>query len=212
MTDEQLWNEYLIPGTDVLINKFKIKTKEELKEVEKIITRKSLAKLYLKPEEGNFDIEHLKKIHKRIFKDIYPFAGEFRKCSLQKEDHIFCMPNDINNLLKEILENMNKEFEEEIYSSTEFAFKLAKYYYDIIYIHPFREGNGRTIRTFIRDFTVEKSKGKACGEFDLDYTKIDGANLLLGTAQRYIYPNFIEMEFMKGLVKKDINDIMRKRK
>ena len=49
-------------------------------------------------------------------------------------------------------------------------------------------------------------------EFDLDYTKIDGANLLLGTAQRYIYPNFIEMEFMKGLVKKDINDIMRKRK
>ena len=122
MTDEQFWNEYLIPGTDVLINKLNINDKDELNEVEKLLTRKSLAKLYLDPVEGNFDMEHLKKIHERIFKDIYPFAGKFRKCTLQKDDHIFCNPNQIEPLLNEILEKMNKEFEEEIYSSTEFAF------------------------------------------------------------------------------------------
>ena len=203
MTDEQIWNEYLIPGTDVLINKFNITEKEELKEVEKLITRKTLTKLYLKPEEGNFDIEHLKKIHKRIFKDIYPFAGEYRKCSLQKDDHVFCNPNQIESLLIETLSRMNKDFKEDIYSIPEFAFKLAKYYYELIYIHPFREGNGRAIRVFIRDFVVEKSKNKSCGELDLDYTRVDGQNLLLGTAQRYVYPSFIEIEFMKGLVKKE---------
>lgn len=203
MIDDKFWDEYLIPGTDVLINKFNITNKEELKQVEKLITRKSLAKLYLKPEKGNFDIEHLKNIHRRIFKDVYPFAGKIRKCTLQKDDHVFCNPELIQPLLVETLSNMNKEFDEDIYSTSDFAFKLAKYYYEIIYIHPFREGNGRTIRMFIRDFIVEKSKNKSCGELDLDYTKIDGENLLLGTARRYLYPSLIETEFMKGIVIKE---------
>lgn len=203
MTDEQLWNNYFIPGTNVLNNKLNITNQEELKQVEKLITRKSLAKLYLNPEKGNFDVEHLKNIHKRIFKDIYHFAGEYRKCTLQKDDHVFCNPNQIEQILTETLSNMNKDFEKDIPSKAEFAFKLAQYYYALIYTHPFREGNGRAIRAFIRDFVVEKSKNKSCGELDLDYTKIDGDNLLLGTAQRYIYPSFIEIEFMKGLVKKE---------
>ena len=209
MNDDELWNEYLIEGTNVVKNNLNIQNIEELKKAEKMLTRKSLAHLYLEPVTGNFDFEHLKEIHIRIFKDIYPFAGEIRKCTLQKDDHIFCNPDQIEPLINDVLNRMNEDFKNEIYSKQEFAYKLAKYYYELIYVHPFREGNGRAIRVFIRDFVVQNSKDKFCGSFDLDYTKIDGENLLLGTAQRYIYPSFIEIEFMKGLVHKENNKIMK---
>lgn len=202
MTEEESkirWEEYLIPGTDILKNNLGIINKEELKEQEKIIVRKKLAYLYLKPIEGNFDIEHLLNIHKFIFNEIYPFAGEFRTCTMQKNT-MFLNPDQIENYLKETLNEMNNVFNQDISSIQEFAFKLGSYYYDLIYIHPFREGNGRTIRTFIRDFVIEKSKNMSCGPLDLDYTKIDSENLLMGTANRYIYPSMIEVEFMKGLV------------
>ena len=202
--DQINWDSYLIPNSNVLKNKLDITNYEELKEKEKNIVRKKLAYLYLKPINGNFDTNHLLNIHKFIFDEIYPFAGEFRICSMQKTT-MFCNPKEIENHLKEILIEMNNVFSEDITSIQEFAFKLGSYYYDLIYVHPFREGNGRSIRVFIRDFVVEKSKNMSCGPLDLDYTKIDSANLLMGTANRYIYPSMIEVEFMKGLVQLEKN-------
>ena len=198
--EEINWNSYLIPGTDVLINKLGAMTNEELSEKERKIVREKLILLYLRPIKGNFDISHLLSVHKYIFDDIYPFAGKLRTCTLQKDIHMFCNPEDIEKQLTETLKQMNEEFDKDIYSKESFAFKLAPFYNDLLYIHPFREGNGRTIRSFLRDFVVEKSKNKTCGEFDLDYTKIDKEKLLLGTAFRYIYPSYLEMEFINGLV------------
>lgn len=210
--DKENWDEYFIPGTDVLVNKLGITNKEELKEIEKIITRKTLAKLYLKPVMENFDINHLSEIHKRIFESIYPFAGKFRTCSLQKDNHVFCSPVMIEENLNSILKRMNEEFNDSISSVAEFAFKLGKYYYELITIHPFREGNGRSIRVFIREFVLDKSRNLSFGPLDLDYTRINSKNLLLGTAARYIYPSHIEMEFMNGLVHIEKNNDKRRRK
>lgn len=197
--DQIKWDAYLIPNTNVLNNKLGITNLEELKEKEKEIVRKKLAYLYLKPIEGNFTLEHLQRVHKFIFDEIYPFAGELRNCTMQKNT-MFCRPEEIKKSLEETLIEMNSAFNKNIASTSEFAFLLGKYYYELIYVHPFREGNGRTIRTFIRDFVVEKSKNMSCGPIDLDYTKIDKNNLLLGTVRRFLYPSMIEMEFMKGLV------------
>lgn len=47
---------------------------------------------------------------------------------------------------------------------------------------------------------TEKSKTLGCGPLDLDYTKMDSNNLLLGTAERYVFPSMLEVEFMKALV------------
>ncbi|MBR6690370.1 MAG: Fic family protein [Bacilli bacterium] len=114
---------------------------------------------------------------------------------------------EIEQNLKMTLKQMNEEFDSiDIPSARDFAFRLGKYYYEIIYLHPFREGNGRSIRSFLRDFVVQKSKNKSCGPLDLDYTKLDKNNLILGTALRYIYPSYVEMEFVKGLVPYIKND------
>lgn len=197
--DQIKWDSYFIPNTNVLKNNLGISNFEELKEQEKNIVRKKLAYLYLRPIDGNFDSEHLLNIHKFIFNEIYPFAGTYRTCSMQKNT-MFCNPDEIKKYLDETLQEMNLVFSKDVYNISDFAFKLARYYYELIYIHPFREGNGRTIRVFIRDFVREKSKNLPCGELDLDYTKINSENLLLGTVRRYVYPSMIECEFMKGLV------------
>ena len=116
---------------------------------------------------------------------------------------MFCNPNEIAKTLNEILDEMNSTFDSDISYESDFAFKLAYYYYELIYVHPFREGNGRTIRAFLRDFVLSKSEHLTCGPLDLDYTKMNAENLMLGTVRRHIYPSMLEMEFMKGLVKAD---------
>lgn len=199
----QDWDSYLIEGTDILKNNFNIMDFDKLKEIEKQVTTETLTLLYLEPVLGNFDSEHLKEIHRRIFEPIYPFAGKIRTCSLAKTGE-FCAPQNIQKDLQTILKNMNIDFEN-ISSFDQFAFKLADYYSKIIWIHPFREGNGRSIRVFFREFVLEKSKNCPFGPLDLDYTKMNKENLMLGTVQRYIYNSYIEMEFRKGLVKIENN-------
>lgn len=192
------WDDYLIPGTNILSNKLNITNRNDLIEAEKLITRKTLAKRYLKPKCKFFNAQELKDLHKDIFGSIYPFAGEFRLCTLGKDRSAFCDPAYIENNLNEILTELNNL--PHINSLQELAFYIAPFYHDLIMVHPFREGNGRTIRVFFREFVLEKSKNLGCGPLDIDYTKMDSNNLLLGTAERYVFPSMLEVEFMKALV------------
>lgn len=199
--EKDYWDDYLIDGTDVLKNNLNIDDKEKLKEIERNISRTNIAALYLNPICKNFDIEDLKRIHHFIFKKIYPFAGKIRLCTLGKNKTSFCDPKNIENYLIDILNDLNNI--PNISSISEFAFYIAPFYHDLIMVHPFREGNGRTIRVFIREFVLEKSKNLPCGPLDVDYTKMDSKNLLLGTVERYVFPSMLELEFMKAIVKKE---------
>ena len=43
-------------------------------------------------------------------------------------------------------------------SKHDLADLLSKLYTQLIYCHPFREGNGRSIREFVREYSIIKSK------------------------------------------------------
>ena len=192
------WDDYLIEGTNVLKNKFNITTKEELsvKEQENIIVKLTL--LHLEPIANECSFKVLKEIHKNIFDDVYYFAGEVRTCTLSKNGYNFLEPEKIEDEANLIIEEYKNKIDN-VNSIGELAFVLAPFYYDLIRIHPFREGNGRTIREFLREVVLLKSKNFSF-DIELDYTKIDKNNLMLGTKERYFYPSMLEIEFMKGLV------------
>lgn len=61
-------------------------------------------------------------------------------------------------------------------------------------IHPFREGNGRTIREFMRQFTSYKFPG-----YTIDFTKMNKKNLLLGVVERNNYPLLLAFEINNTL-------------
>lgn len=140
-----------------------------------------------KPIIGSYDIEHLKKIHEHIFKyaeskqaknedEKFYNPGSFRpKCngwakdrsnecylnsivfySRMDENDIADLNNTLSNIDVKALSALNEH---------DFSKEIANLYAKLDYIHPFKEGNSRTIREFTRTLALE------C-EFNLDWEKI----------------------------------------
>ena len=191
------WDDYFIDKTNVLKNKLGITDNKVLEENEKEITLKKLTYLELFPIEGKFDINHLKAVHMFLFSDIYPFAGKFRTCSLAKKTQ-FYDPSIIEDELKKTLEELNNSITD-IYDERKYAYVLAKAYYNMMAIHPFREGNGRSTREFLREFVLDKNK-LLTFNVKLDFSKIDKESFLTAVQYRYVYPSLLEEEFYKALV------------
>lgn len=162
---------YCYPDSNVLKNRLNIRDNNLLKTAEEEITLIKQMELLKNPINGNFSKTHLMNIHKFIFEDIYTFAGKTRREQISKADTMFYPPNLINReldkLFAEIKEkNMLKEADEK-----KFFNNLAYVMAELNIIHPFREGNGRTIREFVR--TMAKYMG-----FDLNWGNADREELL----------------------------------
>ncbi len=195
---DRLWNSYFYPGTTTLKNKLGIIDQEELKQREAEITFEKLVELYMNPIEGNFDIDHWKQIHKYLFEDLYEWAGEYRYVNMQKETGFTDIRN-LNTYLDAEFKLMNAEINN-IYSTYTLAAFLAEYYVHLMAIHPFREGNGRSCREFLREFVANKTKNAPCGPHELDWTQFDGDVILETVKFSMVFRGQIEMEFMKSLI------------
>lgn len=173
------WMKYYYPGTNVIFNNYGIKDYDMLKEVEATNSFKRLVELQKKPIDMNFDKNHLNEINKYLFEDIYPFAGKYRDTNMPDEYGNFIDINgagDIGRYLDDLLEKTERELMM-VSSKQEFAELLSKIYEDLMKCHPFREGNGRTIREFVREFSVAKSRELGIGNLELDWSKVDKENL-----------------------------------
>jgi len=164
-------SKYCYLGTSVLINNANIKDFDELENIDRLQTTYVLSKLYLEPIKGDFDIEHLKQIHKTLFNELYPFAGEFRYENISKDGIPFCRPEIIYMYLNELLKQMQKE-SAKLSSEDDLIHFLAYFYSEINLVHPFRDGNGRTLREFFREYVLELNKKINFGHFELDFSKL----------------------------------------
>lgn len=162
---------YCYPDSNVLKNKLNIRDNKLLKTAEEEITLIKQMELLKNPIKGNFSKSHLMNIHKFIFEDIYPFAGKIRREQISKADTMFYPPNLIDKELDKVFtkikeKNMLNETDKE-----KFFDNLAYVMAELNIIHPFREGNGRSIREFIR--IMAKRMG-----YDLNWGNVDREELL----------------------------------
>ena len=141
---------YCYAGTAVLRNRFGIRDADELRQVEADITAIRQMDLLNHPIRGRFTSHHLCAIHRYLFGDIYPFAGHFRRESIAKGHTIFLAPDQIAPKLKQLLLELTAEHHLRKLHGAAFGERLAYYFAELNYIHPFREGNGRATREFIR--------------------------------------------------------------
>lgn len=192
------WNKYFIPDTNVLINNLGITNEEELFNRELEITFEKLLQLYKNPIKMNFDARHLKEIHKYLFCDIYPFAGEYRKVYMQKNNSYFAPVSQIDFRVNYVLDQMSNEVNH-ISTLYDFACFLAGSYIELLQIHPFREGNGRTIREFIREYANDKSKNLPFGEVSFSWANIDSEAINDIIDKSVAFKSIIELEFLKAL-------------
>lgn len=165
-------SKYTVDEDDkVLRNKLGIWDEDSLNEAERMITSYKLANLYLSTGAQTFDAEHLKSIHKYLFEDIYPFAGEFRKENISKKI-TFCLVQFIEPELDRALKNAMKVVPKLVNRDALLRF-VTEFYSDLDMIHPFREGNGRTEREFMRQYIDFVCKKNNLEQYYLDYSLIE---------------------------------------
>lgn len=142
-----------INENSVLKNKLNITEYDELNEVEAVIGKSKLLSLS-NIKVTYFNEELIRDIHNYIFSDIFEWAGSYRKVPIFKEELVlprysvpYSEPKNISKDLKRTINDVNeidwsKLHGEEL--TDLFARKMA-----IVWkVHPFRDGNTRTIVSF----------------------------------------------------------------
>ena len=148
-------SNYCYKNSNVLINKLDIHNEKVLQKFEAKITAAKLLALRKKGIIGNFDTQHLIDIHTYLFEDIYPFAGKFRNENIAKGVFRFAEFEYIEPELERLLNELKSENYLEGLSKKDLTQRLAYYLSELNVLHPFREGNGRTIREFIRELALK---------------------------------------------------------
>jgi fido (protein-threonine AMPylation protein) len=165
-------NPYL-DTNGALRNKFGITDKALLAEVEYGLTTQRIYSLQENPLPGDFDLAHLKGIHKHLLGDVYAWAGQEREVNYSKrsaEDMnykgVFAQSQDIKQMADELylrtvgqnyLQGLNKE---------QFAQALAPIYAQWNQIHPFPEGNGRSLQIMMAQLAEKAGH-------ELNFDKVD---------------------------------------
>lgn len=145
---------YCYPGTRVLRNKLNITDSDELYNAERDLATLRNLELMHKLIEGTFDFSYLCKIHKYLFQDIYDWAGEVRTVDIAK-NNLFCRYFFIQNEADRIFAELSSEHYLSRLPIDVFPSRLAYYFAEVNALHPFREGNGRTQREFIRQLAFQ---------------------------------------------------------
>lgn len=197
-------SDYFYEDTYVLKNLLNIRDENILNEAERKLTSLRLAKLTNEPLRGWFKFEDLKAIHKYLFKDVYGWAGELRKCEINKSS-LFCLFNYIEVEADAVFKKLYQEKLFINYDTKTTINKLVTLFADINAIHPFREGNGRTQRIFIEN--LARVNG-----IKLDLTRIPQQDMILASRRSMINDEsllqewFIRCSIPSKYQDMDIND------
>ena len=146
---------YLYGDTSVLRNLAEIRDANRLSQFESDHFFARLLELHENPIRGSFDSDHLRQIHRYLFQDVYAWAGEFRTVPIAKGNSFFARPEHIGPELQKLFHQLAAEQSLRGKDSKGFCQRAAHYLGEINALHPFREGNGRAQREFIRELALE---------------------------------------------------------
>ena len=148
-----------------LENKLELTSSADLARAEERISKKKALELFEsglldKLEAGKFSA--LKAIHKYLFDEIYDFAGELRTVNISKGNFRFAPLMYLEAALSNIDKMPQSTFDE-----------IVEKYVEMNIAHPFREGNGRSMRIWL-DLILKKELHQV-----IDWSKVDKEDYLL---------------------------------
>lgn len=174
-----------------LENKLGITDSATLARTEEKLSKEKAVKLF---EYGILDnqkagsFQALAEIHKYLFEDIYDFAGKIRTVNIAKDGFRFAPVMYLESSLENI----------EIMPQNDFD-SIVEKYVEMNIAHPFREGNGRSMRIWL-DMMFRKELSMA-----VDWSRIDKEDYLLAMERSPIRDIEIK-HLLKNALTADIND------
>ena len=174
-----------------LENKLGITDSAELARMEEQISKKKAAELFEfgrldQMEAGSFAA--LQEIHKTLFGEIYDFAGEVRTVNLSKGNFRFAPVMYLDAALANVEKMPQNTFDE-----------IVEKYVEMNVAHPFREGNGRSMRIWL-DLMFKKEIKQV-----VDWSQVDKDDYLLAMERSPIRDIEIKHVLSKAMTDK-IND------
>lgn len=162
------------PGTTVLVNRFDLRTQEELDAVEAVLVTAKAMQWEEDPLCGTFDFEHYKRIHKHLFGELYEWAGTVRTINISKKGTRFCPVEEIPRVSEAIFTRLAKNAYLRGLPRDEFSAELTDLYQRTNELHPFREGNGRTQKVFLAQLAQNAG-------YRMDFSCADPDELMIAT-------------------------------
>ncbi len=151
MASTEFVDPYLDPQTGLLRNKVGARTKVALDEAEGDLSFARLIQLVDRPPKPTGDLDEFRAIHRHLFQDVYEWAGQLRTVDVRKnvEGAEFFLPvSMIGRAAGYAAEELRGDNALRGMDRDRFVDRLAYHYDQFNYVHPFREGNGRTQRVF----------------------------------------------------------------
>jgi cell filamentation protein len=140
------------PDYSVLRNRFNIRDQGELDAVE----RELVAQGWREPAPtGQFDLGHLRALHRHLFQDIYEWAGELRTVEISKDGHQFQFRRYIETGMADVHRRLVVKDYLRGLDPADFAHEAGTIMGDVNYVHPFREGNGRTQLLYLKQLAQQ---------------------------------------------------------
>jgi cell filamentation protein len=170
---------YTDPATGVLRNQPGLTTAAELAAAEREITHAALILLRQSPVRPSYDLPHLCEIHRRVFGDIYEWAGQVRTVAIAKETP-FCLPRYIEPAASEVFGRLRKEGFLQGLPREKFLDRLTYYLGEVNAVHPFREGNGRAQRAFFEQLASDAGYALNWQHLDADRNIAASAAIMRG--------------------------------
>ena len=166
----------------VLYNLAEIKDQKILTIFESLKVSKRIEELFEKPIKIK-NSESLLKIHHYLFQDIYNWAGKVRTVNISKNGKPFFDGKRFDIAFRYLNTLITDYRKINTIDKKQVAEKLAEILDNVNFLHPFREGNGRTQREFLRLLALEKG-------LELNLNPADNKN---------IYESY-----MKGAIESDV--------
>jgi cell filamentation protein len=144
---------YIYQNSECLINKADIRDKDKLDEYENRMTNLALISL-IKNSFKVYTSHDVFKIHLFLFENVYDWAGKPRNMDIYKDEPIINNMSVEYTTYKKIIEEMNNIDHEyfnrdcRILKKEDFIHLFTRLITDIWKVHPFREGNTRTVSIF----------------------------------------------------------------
>lgn len=163
------------PDYKVLKNKLEIRDADQLDRAERLFVAQRALEEF---PNGNFDLAHLCAIHRHLFQDVFEWAGKVRTVEISKSGSQFQFRQFIETGMTDVHRRIKTHNYLRNLPADQFADLAGEIMGDINYVHPFREGNGRTQLYFYKQLAEHAGH-------EIDLTQLDKAVWMAASKQAH---------------------------